>query len=59
MIYLIKFQPQFPLDKHTQKKKKLTIDVIINITNLSLAIYIYIYIYIIDLSQDRRIPCPF
>ena len=54
MIYLIKFQPQFPLDKHT-KKKKLTIDVIINITNLSLAIYIYI----IDLSQDRRIPCPF
>ena len=58
MIYLIKFQPQFPLDKHT-KKKKLTIDVIINITNLSLAIYIYIYIYIIDLSQDRRIPCPF
>ena len=57
MIYLIKFQPQFPLDKHTKKKKKkkLTIDVIINITNLSLAIYIYI----IDLSQDRRIPCPF
>ena len=22
MIYLIKFQPQFPLDKHTKKKKK-------------------------------------